>query len=163
MAQPARPAACITKGSYQGRQQNPGDQDSGEWRSKQELQPGHNRELGWFGLALEEKWDKLPFPLKVTREDSPWMDTSRHLDCSSKNNSVSDFFFYYISSYTEFIFYNRSINTAQSQEFACLFFCFVNYHHSSRYIKHLLHLKLQKSIKIHLCIANKYDDNAVSS
>lgn len=91
------------------------------------------------------------------------MDTSRHLDCSSKNNSVSDFFFYYISSYTEFIFYNRSINTAQSQEFACLFFCFVNYHHSSRYIKHLLHLKLQKSIKIHLCIANKYDDNAVSS
>ena len=33
----------------------PGDQDSGEWRSKQELQPGHNRELGWSGLALEEK------------------------------------------------------------------------------------------------------------
>ena len=64
-AQPARPAACITEASYQGRQQNPGDQDSGEWRSKQELQPGHNRELGWFGLALKEKWDKLPFPLKV--------------------------------------------------------------------------------------------------
>lgn len=91
------------------------------------------------------------------------MDTSRHLDYSSKNNSVSDFFFYYISSYTEFIFYNRSINTAQSQEFACLFFCFVNYHHSNRYIKHLLHLKLQKNIKIHLCIANKYDDNTVHS
>ena len=96
------------------------DQDSGKWRSTWELQPEHNREVGWFGLTLEQKWDKLPFFSRGTKEDNPWMDTGRHLDYNSKNNPDSNFFSYYISSSCiELIFYNRSINTALCQEFAC--------------------------------------------
>lgn len=48
------------------------DWDSGKWRSKWELQPEHNREVGWCGPTLEQKGDKLPFspeaPKKIILE-----------------------------------------------------------------------------------------------